>query len=315
MPGRNAGIIAKQPIGRTDSTMINGNVTVDGHAHTFSSEEVALKVIQSFNRIYHINFENSGTGCVDNLLDSMRENGIDYTVTANFAPPGILHHNNLWTIDASKRHDNLVPLVSFHPDMEGHLRSFLECYMSEGAKGIKLHPMAQGFDPSNKRLKDIYEYCNDTEFPIVFHCGRVSNARLNEYSDLDRLLPVIRKYPDIPFILTHMADGNVNDVLSVSRSYGNVYFDTSIIVTGYPPLLKVNEPSWPDDDMVLEVINDVGADRIVFGSDYPWGSPGHDLNRFMKMKLDQRQKALILGGNAARIFGIDCKPRNKSMHK
>lgn len=86
--------------------------------------------------------------------------------------------------------------------------------------------------------------------------------------------------------------------------FENVYFDTSIVITGYPPLLKVNEPSWPDNEVVEYVISKVGADRVIFGSDYPWGSPGHDLNRFMEMRIEDRQKSMILGENAIKIFKI-----------
>lgn len=125
--------------------MKDGFVIIDGHVHTFSNYEVAKKIIDSFNNIYDIAFENPGTGAIDDVLANMDRTGIDYTVMANFAPPKILHANNLWTIDIAKHNNRLVPLVSFHPDMKGRLWSFLECYTNEGAKGVKLHPMAQGY--------------------------------------------------------------------------------------------------------------------------------------------------------------------------
>jgi len=45
---------------------------------------------------------------------------------------------------------NLIPLVSFHPDMDVSFTSLLEEYISDGAKGIKLHPMAQDLIPGMK---------------------------------------------------------------------------------------------------------------------------------------------------------------------
>ena len=101
-----------------------------------------------------------------------------------------------------------------------------------------------------------------------------------------------------------MADGNIGDVLKIADMYENVYFDTSIVITGYPPLLEVNEPSWPDNEVVEYVIKKVGADRVVFGSDYPWGSPEHDLARFMEIKLSDSEKSKVLGENAVKIFKI-----------
>ncbi|HOM02387.1 MAG TPA: amidohydrolase family protein [Acetivibrio sp.] len=282
--------------------MIGSFTIVDGHVHTFSSKEVSLKVLQSFNKIYNIEFENPGTGTIDDVLSKMESEGIDYTVMANFASTKILHANNKWTLEESRKHPNLIPLVSFHPDMEASFTGLLHEYISEGAKGIKLHPMAQGFDPKDKRLEGVYEHCNDIAFPIVFHCGRVANARLNSFSDVETLEPLIARYENIPFVLTHMADGNVDDVLRLAQYYKNVYFDTSIVISGYPPIRETNEPSWLDDSIPIGVINEIGAERLIFGSDYPWGSPAWDLKRFMAMKLDDDQKKIILGENAVKLF-------------
>lgn len=282
--------------------MIDNFIIVDGHVHTFSSEEVSSKILESFNRVYNIEFENPGTGTIDDVLKNMENEGIDYTVMANFAPAKILHTNNRWTLEESRKHPNLIPLVSFHPDMEVCFKSLLNEYILDGAKGIKLHPMAQGFDPKDRRLKGMYEFCNDIAFPIVFHCGRVANARINQFSDVETLEPLIERYENIPFILTHMADGRRKDVLRLSKSYKNVYFDTSIVISGYPPIRETNKPSWLEDSIPEGVISEIGADRLVFGSDYPWGSPAWDLKRFMGMKLNDEQKRIILGENAIKLF-------------
>ena len=116
---------------------------------------------------------------------------------------------------------------------------------------------------------------------------------------------MIDKYPDIPIILTHMADGNINDVVNLSKEYKNVYFDTSIVITGHPRILETNIPSWLDDTDVVDVINTIGAERVFFGSDYPWGSPKHDLRRVVNLSLTYEQKSLILGENAIKVFAID----------
>ncbi len=277
---------------------------VDGHVHTFSSAEVSRKILKAFNKAYDIKFRNSGTGEIADLLGKMAKSRIDYTIMANFAPPKILHKNNLWTIGVSKKNRNLIPLVSFNPAMEGSMPDLLLEYVEKGARGIKLHPMAQDLNAAHPALMPVYGLCSQLKLPIVFHCGRVSNARLNKYSDLDMLLPVIDKFPDIPFILAHMVDGNGEDAVYVAKNYGNVYFDTSIVITGSPSVRKVNEPSWLDDNMVVDIINEVGAENVVFGSDYPWGDPEFDIKRVMGLDITLPQKKAIFGLNAKRLFNI-----------
>lgn len=285
--------------------MVNDIEIIDSHVHTFAGNDIADKIIASFNKIYDIEFSNPGNGTLGNVLNNMREGGIDRTVMVNFAPPRIVHQNNLWTLKAgADSGGKLIPLVSFHPEMEGVLTEHLEDYIKAGARGIKLHPMAQGFDVRDPRLDELFRACSEKSFAVLIHCGRVSNARLNEYSDFECIVPVIEKYPELPVILAHMADGDVDCCFEVSKKYSNVFLDTSIVITGYPEIMKVNEPSWLDDDQVVAVINEVGAHRIIFGSDFPWGSPIHDLNRIMNFNLSRQQKELIFSGNAKRLFKL-----------
>lgn len=278
---------------------------VDGHVHTFSSDEVAKKIIESFNNVYSIDFNVPGEGIIDDLIQGMNLAGIDYSIMANFAPPRILDANNMWTLEMAKANKHLIPLVSFHPNMGKNILLLLEKYIKLGAKGVKFHNMAQGFSPTHVVLESLYTYCNQLSFPIEFHCGRVSNARLNDYSDVECIIPVLDKYPNIPIILTHMADGNINDVIKLSKEYENIYFDTSIVISGYPSILEANEPSWLDDTVVVDIINTIGAARTLFGSDYPWGSPKHDLHRIINLDLSCEKRNLILGENAMKIFNID----------
>ncbi|MHB8066228.1 MAG: amidohydrolase family protein, partial [Ruminiclostridium sp.] len=154
-------------------------------------------------------------------------------------------------------------------------------------------------------LEELYSKCSEYGFTILIHCGRVSNARLNEYSDYECILPIIEKYPKLPIVLAHMADGNVERVLEASKKYSNVYFDTSIVITGYPEIMNINEPSWLDDDKVVAVINEIGAEKVIFGSDFPWGSPIPDLKRIMNLKLTDQQKRLIFSENTKRIFRLN----------
>jgi predicted TIM-barrel fold metal-dependent hydrolase len=288
-----------------DQKMFKGFEIIDSHVHTFASDEIAKRIIPSFNEVYDIEFKNPGNGTIHNVLNNMEIGGIDHTVMVNFAPPKIIDENNMWTLEtADSSNGKLIPLVSFHPEMEGSMTNLLEKYIELGAKGIKLHPMAQGFDVRDERMHELYRKCSEINLAILIHCGRVSNARLNEYSDVENILPVIEKYPEIPIILAHMADGDKECVIDLSHRYNNVYFDTSIVITGYPEIMDVNEPSWLDDNEVVDVINEIGAEKVVFGSDFPWGSALHDLKRVMNLNLSDKQKRLIFSENAKRIFKL-----------
>ncbi len=284
--------------------MIQNFIIVDGHTHTYPTKEKAAQILNAFTSFYNMQPTSIGKGTIEEVVSNMQKDRIDYTILSNFAPVKILHQNNLWSIKMSKKFPQLIPLVSIHPEMDGNILRHLENYISSGAKGIKIHSSAQGFLPNDSRLQGIYEYCNETRFPIFYHCGLTSEVMVNNYSDLEMLMPVIDKYKDIPIVLGHMAEGKFEDVLWLAKTYQNIYFDTSIAISGLLCIKRVHDVSWQNDDFVIDIIRKIGASRIVFGSDYPFGSPIHDIRRLISLKLKDEEKSLILGGTAICAFNI-----------
>ena len=53
-----------------------------------------------------------------------------------------------------------------------------------------------------------------------------------------------------------------------------------------------------------KLIHTFGADRLLFGSDFPMWDPENELERFMNVKLTDTQREKILYDNAAKVLGI-----------
>ena len=54
----------------------------------------------------------------------------------------------------------------------------------------------------------------------------------------------------------------------------------------------------------LEIVNAMGADHVLFGSDSPWTDPAKELSIFKSLPLTDEQKELILCGNAKRLLSL-----------
>jgi predicted TIM-barrel fold metal-dependent hydrolase len=54
---------------------------------------------------------------------------------------------------------------------------------------------------------------------------------------------------------------------------------------------------------VQRAVDDLGADRVIFGSDYPLGHPRMYLGLVDALRLSEEQRGLVLGGNILRLLG------------
>ena len=73
------------------------------------------------------------------------------------------------------------------------------------------------------------------------------------------------------------------------RGYPNVYFDTSSSF----PFLK--------PEQAAELIEQMGADRFFFGTDFPMWTHEEELARFQKLNLSEDVKEQILWKNFSRV--------------
>ena len=59
-------------------------------------------------------------------------------------------------------------------------------------------------------------------------------------------------------------------------------------------------------DMVRYLVDEFGADHVLMGTDYSFDmGPTDPLAALADVQLTEQARALILGGNAARLFKID----------
>lgn len=272
---------------------------IDGHAHVYA-DQVARRIIDSFTAFHHMEPTGSlGLGTAEDLQAGMKAAGIDYTVTANFAPVKGIRKTNEWTLELSTQYDNLIPLISVCPGMPV---DEVTDYFRRGAKGIKMHTGIQEFEPSDRGLDPVYRFCEENHIPVTFHCGETSRVHMNEYSEMSHILPVVKAFPGIPFVLTHLAAGEPETVLKAADECPNAFFDTSITMTGEHCIHRIHNNIWENDLETVSLFREIGCHRVTFGSDYPFGNPASDIRRIRSLPLMEEEKSMILGQNSFRLY-------------
>jgi len=181
-----------------------------------------------------------------------------------------------------------------------------------GLRGVKLSPHSQFFNPSeNENVDFLFEYCRSTGSIVLSHSGcgagpfEVPQLSWNSHPGLWE--PIVKDYPDVPLVLAHFGSYSnrapgiwLFDALQLGKKYENVYADLAVVHT----LLEVEE-------VVREIRATIGFDRVLFGTDYPMPIYQEQtlrdvvMNVKMNPKLSGDEKRAVLGGNAARLLGID----------
>jgi len=262
---------------------------IDFHTHIFP-DKIATRAVAALA-------EDSGEyvprtdGTLKGLLASMDQAGISRSVVANIAtrPSQMLPIFDFCRHIAGER---IVPLISVHPDNPMNEVGMLFISAAEaGIKGIKLHPMYQGFAIDDRRMYALYQLIEHFGFFVVLHTGEDMAFPGNDQADVERVRTVADQFRDLTIVATHVGGWRQWDRIARLGRCRNVYTETSITLTEL------------SDDQFLKALSQFDEDRVLFGSDSPWSDQKEMLERTLRLKLLDGRKEKLLFSNARALLG------------
>jgi predicted TIM-barrel fold metal-dependent hydrolase len=228
------------------------------------------------------------------MLDAGRRAGIDVQVLYGWAEP--------------VSNEVVRDLVARDPDrVIGFVRAWcsdpaspatVERYVVEhGFKGIKIH------DERDWPLRGllgghpIFTVAGRLGVPILVHsCHEEEGLSADTHDELGvghypvRIMAELgKRYPDTTFVFAHAGMMWVKAVQAI-QPYPNLYVD----VSGFDP----------ERGIVEKAVEVLGAERVLFGSDAPGRSYAAQVAKVKYAEISEADRALILGGNAARLLGL-----------
>ncbi len=146
------------------------------------------------------------------------------------------------------------------------------------------------------------ELCRKHKKPVMFHTSYDGGKMLSGYKNPIMLEPLAFEFPDVPILACHMGKYDLTFfeyAMMLARKCPNVYLTTSNA----------------KQEFIERAVEEIGAERLIFGSDWSMqhGMLGErqgfdvyekNLDAVRKARLDEAEKALILGGNLAALLGI-----------
>lgn len=256
---------------------------IDAHAHIYP-EKIAQKAAAAIGAFYEAPMRYDGTA--RNLLASGERIGTErYLVCGVATVPDQVQSVNDFIAASAAREPRFVPLGTLHPAMADVERE-IDRIEALGLRGIKLHADFQRFCIDDPAAMPIYRAAAARRLPILFHTG---DSRY-DFSHPDCLRRVLAEVPDLIAIAAHFGGySEWDDVYHYERS-PNLYFDTC------------SSLAWLSADRAAALIDHFGADRFLFGTDYPMWDHREELERLRSLGLSDSDLRGILALNFEDLF-------------
>jgi len=210
--------------------------------------------------------------------------------------------------------DRLIGFGSIHPDRYQPSRKVERAVRELGLKGIKLYPHS-GFYPNDPRLTPAYEKCAELNVPVVIHTGiKAVRWQWMKYNRPIYVDDVATNFPNLKVVMCHGGFPWVDEFLTVAYSNPNVWVDISFL----DYIERTFKRPGLGEEVMKSLADLIGPERLLWGSEGPfmdlppYGSHGPEnyarSQEFLVRRFDffsQKEKSAILGGNAARLLGLD----------
>ncbi len=213
--------------------------------------------------------------------------GIDKMMVTDFTA---LHYdmwegNELMRRERDKHPDRIFPYFTVASARYGaKVAEELERYVTDlGFCGLKIYSVPPLYKMVDPYMWPVLEKAQALRIPVLSH----SNAEECE--------AVSRLFPELMLINAHMngspqGQGDWQRSIAAAKAFPNIILDTTT--------------SSFDNSMIETAVEEVGAERIIYGSDLPILDPLLQVAKIRGAEISDEAKELILHGNIERMLGM-----------
>ncbi|MBD05769.1 MAG: hypothetical protein CME24_15625 [Gemmatimonadetes bacterium] len=149
-----------------------------------------------------------------------------------------------------------------------------------GFSGLKYSPGLEG------TAADLAKAAAEMEIPVTIH----TNGSVDAY---ERIAGLAKRHPELVMVLEHMGYRfHVDLAIDLARRFENIYLAPTVTAAAEPMVVK-------------KAVEEVGAERMVFGSNAPWAAPVFGVEAIRRLRLGDAQEHLIFRGNFQRIYRLE----------
>lgn len=278
---------------------------IDFHTHTYP-DQLAASVVERLAA--QANVIPCADGTAGGLLLAERAAGVDRSIILPVATkPEQVHHIN----DLAAAHNehafvtNMFSFACIHPDYPDWKQE-LDRIAARKMRGIKIHPVYQQTPLDDIRYLRILECAGELGLIVVAHAGFDIGLPSCCHSTPEKARNALKQIGPVKLVLAHMGGWRCWERVPELLADTSALLDTAFSLG----TLNLRETAGKPDRQLLtpeafvSLVRAFGAERILFGSDSPWGSPQKDLQQLRALPLTMDEKTAILGANARQLLGL-----------
>ena len=149
-------------------------------------------------------------------------------------------------------------------------------------RGLEISPAVHGVGLADPRVVALVDVAAAVGHPVYVVCIDRPGAEVAD------LVALARRFPGVTFVLGHSGIGNID-------------FYALDLIGGEPNILL--ETSGGYTCVVEAALRELGADRVVFGSEYPLQQPAVEFAKFHALRISPEQWRRVAWDNAHRLLG------------
>ena len=278
-------------------------MVIDFHNH-FYPDKIAQAAIEKLTTSADIVAYTDGT--MSGLSLDLKNSGYDLGVVLPVATaPKQVENINTRAVSVHEQFPNLISFASMHPDYENYKDEIFRI-KELGLKGIKLHLDYQNTFFDDEKVINILDEAFKQDLIVIIHAGVDIGLPGAVHASVDRICKVLDIFGDRAqkLVLAHTGGwGQWEDVLKYIAGR-NVYMDISFSLGSTTRKSTGKELKLLDDDLLVEIVRKHGADKVLFGTDSPWGDHKMMLERFLTLPFTKEEQDKILYLNAQKLLKL-----------
>lgn len=268
-------------------------MVIDMHTHIWP-DAMAERTVEKLAQIGGV--KAYGNGTLSSLEETMARDGVDLSVLL----PVITKPEQFEMVNrVASTYNGRKSILSFggiHP-RNTDIREKVKTIKALGLKGVKIHPDYQGEFIDSIEYQNIIKEALGLGLIVVSHAGRDVGLYETVHCTPARVARIyeelsLEQNQDNRLVLAHTGGCDQWEEVLTYLAGKKLYFDISFTAGRI------------DDGLFVEIVKKHGAERMMFGTDYPWSSAEETMEWVKGLPLSNREKELILGGTACGLLGI-----------